>query len=599
MRAPARIIITTITIIMTLMRSCTLALWLATVASNALAISTPITDLSQDSINDSQCEWSTFEKDDDLDGVMVLHKGSKLAEWRNPNSQTNDWFGKNFIEGTSQHAQYSVTKTWVSVLVGMLYRDGFLDWETEHPDKITLGEIFPEKIWDDIWDIPFPINGGSKVPELKAITLGQLMSMRTGYAENGISSPFDSTLVRDLDRLVAWWHPLYRSGAIESQNCFECGDYLSSSGIVNYIIKEKTKTDANPRGWDPLDYARQTTESLPNSNIGLFEALGMEEGSYVWDRDREDVAHGAFGLWIDLEDMAKFGQLLLQGGTVMFDGVVRDVLPSYYFEEMTKTQSRMFGSGLPYGWQVWNWGEDDDGDSGFCAEGLGWQSICVFPKQETVVAIQAPVSFGLQTFEANIGFRNDAIKAIRDGIECSPTAAPNSPGSPTFPIATPPPSSGDNLVGDSINNGGGSSNGNTDEDSSIGNINGGSVGSGNGNNINDAVGTNRENESEIFIGAANEDNDDAPVGLIVTMILISCIICIMLSLFYRAKATNQTSKEAPRSSEAMFKPTPDGYDDEMNKVYDVALDDEDSVDTEESDGVAYFVEEDIEQQPTH
>lgn len=277
----------------------------------------------------------------------------------------------------------------------------------------------------------------------------------------------------------------------------------------------------------------------------------------------------------------------------MFDGVVRDVLPSYYFEEMTKTQSRMFGSGLPYGWQVWNWGEDDDGDSGFCAEGLGWQSICVFPKQETVVAIQAPVSFGLQTFEANIGFRNDAIKAIRDGIECSPTAAPNSPGSPTFPIATPPPSSGDNLVGDSINNGGGSSNGNTDEDSSIGNINGGSVGNGNGNNINDAVGTNRENESEIFIGAANEDNDDAPVGMIVTLVLMSAILCVLLILFFLAKR-NRKDEGAPRSMDAKCQVLPGSQDDEMNKMYEAKLADDISVDTETS-GEVVFAVTDIEQ----
>lgn len=140
------------------MRSTALALWLTTIAS-AAAISTPIRDLSQETITESQCEWPNFQEDDDLNGVMVLNKGHKIAEWRNPNSQNNDWFGWNYVEGTSQHAQYSVTKTWVSVLVGMLYRDGFLDWETEHPDKITLGEIFPEKVWDDIWDIPFPISG--------------------------------------------------------------------------------------------------------------------------------------------------------------------------------------------------------------------------------------------------------------------------------------------------------------------------------------------------------------------------------------------------------------------------------------------------------
>merc|ERR1712194_25214 len=186
----------------------------------------------------------------------------------------------------------------------------------------------------------------------------------------------------------------------------------------------------------------------------------------------------------------------------------------------------------------------------------------------------------------------------RDGIECSPTAAPNSPGSPTFPIATWPPLSGDNMVGDNINDGGGSSNGNNDGDSSIGNNDGGSVGSGNGNNNNDASDSNIENESEIFIGSKNndDDDDDTPVGLILAMILMTCIIFIMISLFYRAKSKNQTlKKEAPKSSEATSIPAPHGYDDDLNKVFDVALDDEDSVDTEESDGVTYFLEEDIEQ----
>jgi hypothetical protein len=44
---------------------------------------------------------------------------------------------------------------------------------------------------------------------------------------------------------------------------------------------------------------------------------------------------------------------------------------------------------------------------------------------------------------------------------------------------------------------------------------------------------------------------------------------------------------------------PVGYDDEWNKVYDVALDDEGSVDTEESDGIVYFVEEDVEQKSSY
>lgn len=411
------------------------------------------------------------------------------------------------------------------------------------------------------------------MPELKSITLGEIMSMRTGYAENGISSPFDSTLVRDLDRLVAWWHPLYRSGKIDSQTCFDCGSYLGSSGIVNYVIKEKTKTATNPDGWDPLDYARQTSATLPGGNIGLFEALGMEEGSYTWDRDRDGVARGAFGLWADLEDMAKFGQLLLQRGTVNFNGQQLEVVPSYYFEAMTSTQSRIMGVDLPYGWQLWNWGEDDNGDSGFCAEGLGWQSICVFPNQETVVAIQAPVSFGVETFAANIGFRNEAIKAIRDGIQCSPTAAPISSLRP--PSNPAPPTDGDNMVGASPQDP----------------IDGGNVNTGNENeNEDETEDINSENDSEIPIGAANTDDDETPVGLIITFVLLSIMVCVMLTLFFRAKRRNNETKDIPRSTKALV--APHGYDVDLNKVYDVALDDVDSVDTEESD--TFIFAEDVE-----
>jgi hypothetical protein len=49
-----------------------------------------------------------------------------------------------------------VTKTIVSALVGMLYRDGFLNWITQHPNSITLGDIFPnEGVWENVWDIPY------------------------------------------------------------------------------------------------------------------------------------------------------------------------------------------------------------------------------------------------------------------------------------------------------------------------------------------------------------------------------------------------------------------------------------------------------------
>jgi hypothetical protein len=405
--------------------------------------------------------------------------------------------------------------------------------------------------------------------------------MRTGYSETILSSPLDNSLVQDLDGLVAWWHPLFRAGVIESQSCFKCGNYLSSSGIVNYIIKEKTKTVSNPKGWDPLDYARQTSATLPSGNIGLFEALGMEEGSYTWDRDPNGVARAASGLWADLEDMAKFGQLLLQGGKVIFGNVEKEVVPAPYLEEMTMTQSRMSGSLSPMGWQVWNWGADDDGDSGFCAEGLGWQSICVFPKQEMIVAIQASLSWGFDAFIANIQVRQNAVKKIRDSITCSPTPAPTQSWIGN-PIATVPPVT---LPGDDNSDGTQTGNDNSNGDE-----------------------TNEESESTIVFGK-NKDESEAPVGLIVVLVLAFLIIAVLAAVLFRGKRGEKIVKGAvtanARSVDAFCKVIPpgDAFADE-NKVYDVDLDDnvsKGSVDTEDSDGVtAYYVEaNDIEQRSSN
>jgi len=570
---------------MVLFRSIAISL----LATAALA-ATPVRDLSTDSIGDSHCSTPYMHVDDDLDGVMVLYRGQKLSEWRNPTSQDQSWWGVNFKEGTTQHVMNSVTKTWISVLVGMLYRDGFLDWETEHPDKLTLGDIFPDEgVWNEVWNIPYPFHGSSKVPELKTITLGALMSMRTGYSETILGSPWDSNLVRDLDGLVAWWHPMYRAGVIDGQDCFHCGDYLSTTGIVNYIIKEKTKTASNPKGWDPLDYARQTTATLPNGNVGLFEALGMEEGSYSWDRDTDGVAKAAYGLWVDLEDMARFGQLLNQGGKTIFGNMEKEIIPALYLQEMTQTQSRMSSSDSPMGWQVWNWGADDDGDSGFCAEGLGWQSICVFPKQEMVIAIQASLSWSLDSFFANIKVRQDAVKKIRDGITCSPTPAPSQPniGNPTSPNPAPPLPPADGNNNDNAN---GDSNNNIGNDSQNGNNNG---------DVNDGD----SSQANLFEKKGGDD-DETPVGLIVVLVLALLTICILAALlFFRKRNKKEEATANGRSVDAFCKVIPpgDAFAD-GNKFNDVDLDDnasKDSVDTEDSDGVTYYVEgQDIEQSST-
>jgi hypothetical protein len=372
----------------------------------------------------------------------------------------------------------------------------------------------------------------SKVKELKALTLGEVLSMRTGYTETPLGFLNEPSLQQELNRLVAWWHPLYRAGAIESQTCFECANYLSNSAIVHFVIQHATKTPSNPLGWDPLTYARQTSETLPNGHLGLFQALGMSEGSYTWDTvGKDDMVRD--GLWMDLKDMAKFGQLLFQNGQVLWhDNALKEVIPNYYFEEMTKTQAHMTGSLLPYGWNIWT------SSSGYCAEGLGWQSVCIYPDHDMVVTIQSSQVWNVDAFVSNLSVRNAAVEKAIHSIKCfeSPNdnaLIPSSPtGAPTMPLIQE-----------------GSAVSDTRKD---------------------------EKEKSDFYFGKDIDGTNIPLGLVITLALALSMVSVLTTLLC-CYCRQQRKQEGLRSSsqEEFCKAIPPSAFDEANKLQDDGSDTDD------------------------
>jgi len=220
--------------------------------------------------------------------------------------------------------------------------------------------------------------------------------------------------------------------------------------------------------------------------------------------------------------MAKFGQLLLQKGKVVTNGVTKEVVPTAYLEEMVTTQSRMRNDLFPMGWQVWNWGADDFGESGYCAEGLGFQSICVFSNQETVIAIQAPNMWDMTAFSANIGVRNDALAGIRNGISCTPTQ------SPTAQILTYSPTTMDldaNLSGNNNNNNSNNNSNNNEKDEK---------------DENDT--TNNTKGSNLNVGK-DEKSSPLSVGLIIALAIAVVIIMVLVGLLCCKKKKSLERKQ--------------------------------------------------------
>merc|ERR1712183_914480 len=90
--------------------------------------------------------------------------------------------------------------------------------------------------------------------------------------------------------------------------------------------------------------------------------------------------------------------------------------------------------------------------------------------------------------------------------------------------------------------------------------------------------------------------EEVPVGLVVTLVLAFAVIAVLVALLCcskRKKKQEEASANA-RSVDAPCKVvSPGDVYAEGNKLYDVDLDDnvsKGSVDTEDSDGVTYFVE---------
>jgi len=90
----------------------------------------------------------------------------------------------------------------------------------------------------------------------------------------------------------------------------------------------------------------------------------------------------------------------------------------------------------------------------------------------------------------------------------------------------------------------------------------------------------------------NDDDDDAPVGMIVTLVLMSAILCVLLTLYFLAKR-NKKDQGASRSIDAQCQVLPGSQDDDLDKMYEAKLADDISIDTETSEVV--FAVEDIEQ----
>lgn len=268
----------------------------------------------------------------ELHSFLMLRHGRVIAEgWWEP-------YGPQFV-----HTMYSMSKSFTSTAIGFAVADGRLSVD----DKVI--SFFPD-------DLP-----GSVSENLAAMRVRDLLTMSTGNEKEPTQTCVkEENWVRTFLAQPIAYPPgtrfMYNSAAT----------YLCSA-----IVQKVT--------------GRTVLENLTER---LFTPLGIT--GMKWETCPRGINTGGWGLSIQSEGLAKFGQWLLQKGN--WNGT--QLLPAAWIEEATRFHIQQPGDDKPdrpkanndwlqgYGYQFWRCQH-----GGFRGDGAFGQFTIVLPAEEAVVVM--------------------------------------------------------------------------------------------------------------------------------------------------------------------------------------------------------------------
>ena len=231
----------------------------------------------------------------------------------------------------------------------------------------TLGDIFPDDAaWAEVTDGSNDFRKGVTIEELLTLTSGLFdtveMLIFSGPEPGGqsLQGSFSYALLGVKGEFA----------------------YLAASQIHSYIIKERT-------GMTPRQYLAEH----------LMGKLGIGEDEYDWNQTGDGIEFGVFGLMLTPMQMAKFGQLYLQGGRTNPSNDERLIsekwIDASFTHHSTINFSLSFGEerleGKPYGYFFAGL-EHPSGSTVYCALGFGGNQICVDRDHSRVLIVQRDIS---------------------------------------------------------------------------------------------------------------------------------------------------------------------------------------------------------------
>ncbi len=318
--------------------------------------------------------------DANVHGVVVVRSGKLVFEqyFAGHDMPWGRDAGRYEFDATTQHDMRSVTKSVVSLLLGIAL-DRKLIANLDEP----VLKFFPEY-------------AELKTPDWEKITLRHLVKMSSGqqWDENLPWDPKNDEwhLVNDADPLrYVFQKPfVFPPDTVWTYNG-------GSSDLLGKVIEKASGT--------PIDaFAREA----------LFEPLGITDWQLMNYRNGK-VATAA-GLRLRPRDAAKIGQLMLDKGN--WNG--RQIVSAEWIAESTRPRFQainMFGGLFYYGYQWWI-GRTLAGDKDvtwIAGQGLGGQRLYVVPDLELVVMVNQGLYLSGRQGQAGLDILNNfVIPAVRN-----------------------------------------------------------------------------------------------------------------------------------------------------------------------------------------
>ena len=281
------------------------------------------------------------------DGILVLHRGRVVYE---------RYFG--VLDSATQHLAFSVTKSFVATIAGILAAEGALD------DRATVASYLPELKHGGFADA----------------TLAHLLDMTTGvkYTEDYVD-----------DRAGIW--ALARAGNFRPRPA----DYRGPGSFYDYLRTVERDYGHGQRfayktaNTDVLAWVlrRATGKTISELMSGyLWSMLGVEQDAY-FTIDTTGVEFAGAGLNLTLRDLARFGEMMRVGGR--YNG--HQIVPAAVIDDIRAGGDREQFAAAGYtqlpGWSYRRmWWVSHNEHGAFAARGIHGQAVYIDPAAEMVVA---------------------------------------------------------------------------------------------------------------------------------------------------------------------------------------------------------------------